>query len=256
MLIGGMVLLVALFKPHETSLKELASHVVPWRSLIQGNSRRATGFHINYKGKTFIITNRHVCDANNSMYKVNSIQQAGNLFYCIEESITKSAQYILPMLGENFMYYSFNTDLYNVYLSDCYTQLFLVYKFSPDAEYLDLEARLLKHPKFVKMLDPTPELVVTQFDIPEKYWQDVTLIMDGKYSKIDNYTKTVIYSFHGLNSTSVLYSVLFNVELYRKEMESRLDCTIPPNIDLMSKPNLKQELWTYQSILKKDGIVV
>lgn len=54
--------------------KDLAHHVVPFRLAIRGNNRYATGFHLNYRGKVFIITNKHVCDSHMRIYKHLSIQ--------------------------------------------------------------------------------------------------------------------------------------------------------------------------------------
>lgn len=42
----------------------VAPHVVPFRVLAMNNARFATGFHMEFFGKVFIVTNRHVCDAN------------------------------------------------------------------------------------------------------------------------------------------------------------------------------------------------
>lgn len=49
----------------------VAPHVTPWRSLVQENRRRATGFYITYEGSNYILTNRHVCDANKQLYGLN-----------------------------------------------------------------------------------------------------------------------------------------------------------------------------------------
>lgn len=42
--------------------KQLASNVVAFNSFVKGKTY-GTGFHVNYLGKTFILTNKHVCDA-------------------------------------------------------------------------------------------------------------------------------------------------------------------------------------------------
>lgn len=46
---------------HQQDLKS-ASHVVAFKSFVKGKTY-GTGFHIKYLGKTFILTNKHVCDA-------------------------------------------------------------------------------------------------------------------------------------------------------------------------------------------------
>lgn len=42
--------------------KDVAPHVTPFRDPEKGFRRRATGFHIKFHGKTYIVTNKHVCD--------------------------------------------------------------------------------------------------------------------------------------------------------------------------------------------------
>lgn len=54
--------------------KELSVHVVPFRLAIKDGGRFATGFHLNYKEKTYIVTNRHVCDAQRRVYNHDHIQ--------------------------------------------------------------------------------------------------------------------------------------------------------------------------------------
>lgn len=54
--------------------RELSKHVVPFKLLIRGNSNFATGFHVKYKGKVYIVTNKHVCDFHNQNYQHNFIQ--------------------------------------------------------------------------------------------------------------------------------------------------------------------------------------
>ena len=54
--------------------KEVAPHVVAYREMKFANRRAATGFHIEFAGEIYILTNRHVCDRNYSIYKHNKIQ--------------------------------------------------------------------------------------------------------------------------------------------------------------------------------------
>jgi len=69
------LLIFALAKPTKVDLpKEWAKHVVPFRVSIMNNARHATGFHLSYQGKTFIVTNRHVCDFNIKVFKHRNIQ--------------------------------------------------------------------------------------------------------------------------------------------------------------------------------------
>lgn len=78
-LISAIVLAMLIFsiarigKNTDIGLK-VAPHVVPFRLLVKGNGRYATGFYINYKGKNFIVTNKHVCDLHTRVYNHSNIQ--------------------------------------------------------------------------------------------------------------------------------------------------------------------------------------
>ena len=191
-----------------------------------------------------------VIEIDNYKYTVNLIQQINNVFYCIQESLTKTSQFILPLLGNTFSYYNFNKNLYNSYLSDCYTFIYLVYKFSNTEEYLELEDKLTKHIYFKEIIDPNPELVIIKFKIPDKYWEDINLILEGNYSSINNNTKAIIYKFHGLSSNSVTFKTLYNSKLYRDELSAKLNYNIPEDINLTTKPFKDKEIWNLQNILK------
>ena len=54
--------------------RELSKHIVPFKMIIMDNGIYATGFHIKFEGKTFIVTNKHVCDFSLKTYKHNFIQ--------------------------------------------------------------------------------------------------------------------------------------------------------------------------------------
>lgn len=54
--------------------RELAKHVVPFRLGIMQNKRYATGFYLKYRNKSYIVTNKHVCDSHLRVYKHKHIQ--------------------------------------------------------------------------------------------------------------------------------------------------------------------------------------
>lgn len=197
---------------------------------------------------TYTLNLGDVINVDGLDYKVNIIQQIEDMYYCIQEPITKTSQFIFPMLGKNSKVYDFNSNFYNAYISDCYTFIYLVYKFSEDDKYLELEEHLTTHKQFREIIDPNPDTVVFKFEIPSRYWQDVNLIMEGKYSNITPKTKVEIYKFHNLDKKSKTYRTLYNINHLREELESELECYIPEDIDLISKPIFNNEIWKQQTL--------
>ena len=54
--------------------KQIAKHVVSYNVIMLGNQRIATGFHLEYEGKVYIVTNKHVCDHSQKLYNHDYIQ--------------------------------------------------------------------------------------------------------------------------------------------------------------------------------------
>lgn len=57
--------------------REIAQHVVPFQVEKLDNRTFATGFHVEVQGKVYILTNRHVCDANVSKIDPDKIKFGG-----------------------------------------------------------------------------------------------------------------------------------------------------------------------------------
>ena len=189
-------------------------------------------------------------------YTINIIRKEKEYFYFIQERITKTSQFILPLLGGSYEYYNFNNSFYNSYLSPDYKEIYLVFKFSNTGDYIKMEGELSQRPDFIEIIDPSPDIVVMKFSLPSVFYSDIYKIMKGRYSKINPTVKSKICTFHKFGVNSKTYKLLYkNIEL-RKEMEKEYGCFIPENVDLMSKPIKEKELWTFQDILKKDGIAI
>lgn len=177
-------------------------------------------------------------------YTVNKIRQGNEkYFYIIQERATKTSQFIMPILGHNYEYYDFRDNFFNSYLSSDYHSIYLVYKFSPSEEYLQLEEKLQAHSNFLEMLDPDPNTVVFKFSLDERYWRDIDYIMKGKYSRISSTLKSKICIFHKFGTTSKTYKVLYRDKTLREEISKEYGFEIPSNIDLMSKPLKELEIW-------------
>lgn len=187
----------------------------------------------------------------NCDYVVNVIRRMGNAFHLIEEQLTKTSQFILPMLGKDYQYYDFNDSFYNSYISEDYEYIYLRYVFKTTEEYLNLEEKLQKHPLFQELIDPNSNTVVFKFKIPELYYNDTKKIMRGNYSDISSELKSRVCLFHGFNVKSRTFRVLYKEATLREELSKEFDMEIPEGIDLISKPILKHEIWELQNISKK-----
>lgn len=182
-------------------------------------------------------------------YTLNDISNASKGTYnCIEETVNKSTIFILPLLGNNHVYFDYSYSLYNACLSEDYKFIYLKYKFTKNDKYLELEQNLQKHPLYLEFFDIDEEFVVFKFKIPEKSISDAKSIIYGKYSIIKEISKNRILAFHGISKNSKIGYILFKDSKYKKKLENELNVRIPSDIDLMSKGLINKEIWNYQKI--------
>jgi S1-C subfamily serine protease len=82
-LINRVVLLLAILtifisvkkvKFNANPQEDIAPHVVPFKVAIMQSRNYATGFHLEYEDKVYILTNRHVCDMHLRVYRHKHIQ--------------------------------------------------------------------------------------------------------------------------------------------------------------------------------------
>jgi hypothetical protein len=204
------------------------------------------------KGEDIVIKDKHGSYINftlNDIIKISDKEYEG-----IDQKINKSCIFILPLLGVNYIFFDYGYTLYNAYVSTDYSSIYLKYKFINTSGYLELEEKLCNHKDFLEFYDVDKQFVIFKFRIDNTYFNDIHNIIEGKYSKIRESTKKKILAFHGAGDTSELGHILNKNEKYKKVLEKKLNVYIPDNIDLMSKINKTEELWTYQNISQMIGM--
>lgn len=123
--------------------------------------------------------------------------------------------------------------------SDKSPKIFLKYKwFDNFAEY---EAKVIKSDLFEKSIDYDDNHLILVLNIPKEFESDVDKFLKGKYSELSEKLKVKIIKFWELTTKSVLYKVLTKNETLREQMSKELNCEIPKNAELSSKPEIKSE---------------
>jgi len=189
----------------------------------------------------------------NIKYKINFIlSEIDGNYYLQEEPLNKSTSFILPLvLSGNYSDYLFNTCYFNSYILDSdYNSdyLYVVYKFIDIEGYKNTERKLTKQKNFIKVIDVNKTFSAFVFSIPNNLEEVFTLFWQGKYHKIDEKYKQRIINFYtdaeGI-SRNIKYLTekgLSNDIKKRKMLEANLGCKIPENINIVSKPKIKDEI--------------
>jgi len=184
-------------------------------------------------------------------YNVNKIVKQNSNHYLIDSNLTKSSEFILPLVSlPNTIssHYFYNKYFYNCYLYwDKYPQysdnkhLFVCYKFYDSKEYKGLETFISEHKNFITNIDPNNNFTIFVLSIPKEYHYAVETILEGKYHELDNSIKSKIINFYELKLGNPIYNALLRPLEAVKKLELKLGTKIPSNMGLYTKPTKESE---------------
>lgn len=186
---------------------------------------------------------------------VNQIIENQKGFNIVSEELNKTSVYIFPLLvrkNETGQLYDFDTYFYNAYLYNNnpeYEQfndskhLFVVYRFFDDDRFKALEELITRNENYIKTIEPNGDFTMYIFEIPKLQQSNAFFVRKGKYSSLTATGKSKIITFHKAGQGDWLYKVLSKDKGLKREMEYQLDCDIPEEIDLCSKPVKTQETY-------------
>lgn len=215
------------------------------KSIIQSLESRETGNICIALGLTIEIRKQK--------YKINIIEQkyiGNNVIYEISVAKrTKAYTYVLPMLGENQELFMM-TKLVNVFIAtekntDC---IALLYRFSSDSLFLQLEKSFKKFSYFREIEDTDPYHVLFVFNVPPPYRKLYNYFVTGQYSKFNKLYKFHILQFFNLSKDSQTCQILFKSKKRKEFLEDLLEVTLPENSELLSIIDEKE---TYSSKIYK-----
>jgi len=165
---------------------------------------------------------------------------------------SKSTNFILPLLMEKGMDADFfiKKGFENCYI---YKENKLIVVYSMDKDNSNLDEQLKKHNNYIESIDINDNNKIGYiFNIPKENREDVNLILQGKYSQINNDAKQNILSFWGLTESNnyfhgILYANEKGKEYYDKEL-SKLEITTAEN-EYFPIPN--PDIENFENIYKK-----
>ena len=181
----------------------------------------------------------------NIPYKVNIIKEVTDGYELIVAHKSKASLFLLPILGSRHDDFYYHTLFCNAYITveketNC---LALLYRFSGRADFLRFEQRLRQLPSFKKMIDPSPWFTLFVFNIPTEYLEDYQNFCLGKYSELSANLKDKIFKFHQADANSVLGQILYKSTKRRLRMQESLGIEISEDAELLSLPELDQEVY-------------
>ena len=161
----------------------------------------------------------------------------------------KSYIFLPPMLGIDPVFMQLHL-LLNVYLAsddlpDVKNSIFLHYEYQDlDGSFARLENNMKKNLHFRGMYEPDRYTTIFYFQVPLQWFDDYLLFLDSKFSRISEGLKKKILRFYGLGPQSQVYKVLYRDVERRRELEEQLDVELPPDAEVASAVDFRQETYT------------
>lgn len=172
-------------------------------------------------------------------YTANEITKSEKdniIYYDIEMfSRTKTAIFIIPLLGGNRKLFLWDTYFVNAHLNNDKT-LTLVYRTVNDPLLNRFRSTLESFEIFISSTEIGKEFIAYTLKIRDKFKTILNLFIKGKYSQLPIDYKLKILSFHDEDMHSLMGEVLFKSKKRREYLEELLGCEIDEDLDLLSLP--------------------
>ncbi len=182
--------------------------------------------------------------------EIQRVSDVNNMILLHSHRRTLSSYFLLPLLGKDRNYFSFNGYFVNAYLHKSNSKreklkfLYLLYTFSSSLEFAELEARLRKHPMYISCCNPDRAHLMYTFRIPGEHHSDISIFLLGSYSRLTEDAKKGIAKFHGFNRTGTMWKILYKDAKLKAELEKKLEASIPDYIELFDRPSWQNEIYT------------
>lgn len=164
----------------------------------------------------------------------------------------KSQTYILPMIGRKLS--DFASDVFpfsnyrNTFIGDkdkpsLKNNILLLYRFSNEPQFLELEKNFQTHRYFHSIYEPDSFHTMIVFNIPEQFQREYDLFKQSKYSLFSESYKRHIGFFHNINLTHEVMGTLYKTEWRFKQLEKKFGIEIPRNQEAGSAMNEADEYY-------------
>jgi hypothetical protein len=177
----------------------------------------------------------------------------------------KSFSFALPLIGESIEDFCGHLPPHNLYVNtfigaeekpEYNKHVFVLYQYRDSAIYKRFEEKLKANPNFVECYDPDPFHAMFVFEVPEQFIPGFECFITGQYSKIPDFIKHKILTFHKVNTkvhpNHPIYGTLYKMEYQYKYFENKYGIEIPREQEASSMPEYSKEFYLEQYKVRKD----
>lgn len=169
-------------------------------------------------------------------------------------SVTKSSTFIMPFLGGVKEDYRYSKEFVNCFiglenLGDYGNNIYLLYRFSGNAEFTKFEDDLRSHPLYEDTIEVDKFQTMYSFKVPDNRKEDIQKIIDGKYSRISSDAKERILTFNNFTIDSDLGKILTKHPEKKLKLEQKIGSELHPDAELYSVFYTEEEIFMNNNII-------
>lgn len=181
---------------------------------------------------------------NDILYKAEKIKKEitedskKSHYKIINYELSKTSQFILPLLGLTYKEVMRDTILCNAYIGykdrDYGYFLYLLYRCDDEDVFNTLEENLLDLDLNMSTEFSDESFCMLKLELPKRFKKDIKILLQGKYSKISKEAKFCITQYYKANSKSLVHQILYRCNQRKKILEETINDILPENAELYS----------------------
>lgn len=211
---------------------------------------------LNLKVDSTIVVGRHKFKINYIEEKILNSKTTFILKTC--EKISKTTRFLLPLLGLDPNAIFLNSLFINSFIyyedEEFSNKIYLWYKFSAEEQFFKFEQALVDLPNFLYVKDVDSTSVLYCLELEKHLSDTINLIIDGKYSEIDEDFKQTILEFTDITEKKLINDIFTKNPERKKALEELLGAEIPKNAELCDKFIKNQETFYEKKFKIKETI--
>jgi len=186
-----------------------------------------------------------------------------NQYSLLVTKINNVSMFMLATLFDTATECLFPNNLINAYigLSDMSVtgNIHIAYRYTGDRGFYEFEQKISQHKNLLDSYCLDNFHSMYEFSVPDKYINEYSLFLEGKYSEFSEHYKDKLCKFYSpIISVPVkntrFYKIIYKDEGYRKKLSKDLGIEIPKNQELGNKPD-KNEFFQGEFLIEKSELI-
>lgn len=179
--------------------------------------------------------------------KLTSGNKKDSGYYLRAHKLNKTSQFIVPLLGlekESLLWDSQFCNAFIGHYEEGYGEsIYMLYRYEAGEAFDKLDELITSYSYYEKSISPDSYHILFKIEIPARCRQDVSYILDGKYSLISQEAKLCILNFFKGSKESPMGQILYKGSKRKAMLEDSIGEKLEDDAELLSMFNYEEEVY-------------